>query len=94
MSENTLDGALRRLGFLHSEVTSHGFRASASTMLNESGRWSPDIIEAELAHVSADEVRRAYHRATYWGERVKMADWWANEIDTMRHLPHQDIRGA
>lgn len=94
MSENTLNGALRRLGFSQSEVTSHGFRASASTLLNESGRWSPDIIEAELAHVSADEVRRAYHRATYWDTRVKMAGWWADEIDTMRHLPHQDIRAA
>ena len=81
LSENTLNAALRRLGYTGAEATAHGFRASASTLLNESGYWSPDIIEAELGHVGADEVRRAYHRATYWDDRVRMADWWANEID-------------
>lgn len=84
MSENTLNSALRRMGFTKSEATSHGFRASASSILNESGLWSPDAIEAELAHVGADEVRRAYHRATYWDERVKMANWWADHLDEMR----------
>ena len=80
MSENTLNGALRRMGFSKEEVTSHGFRATASTLLNESGKWAPDAIEAELAHIGSDEVRRAYHRALYWDERLRMADWWANEI--------------
>ena len=80
MSENTLNGALRRMGYSKQEVTSHGFRATASTLLNESGKWAPDAIEAELAHVGADEVRRVYHRALYWEERVKMTDWWATEI--------------
>ncbi|WP_429931481.1 tyrosine-type recombinase/integrase [Agrobacterium vitis] len=80
MSENTMNSALRRMGFTREEATSHGFRASASSLLNESGKWSPDAIEAELAHVGADEVRKAYHRALYWEERVKMAEWWANEI--------------
>ena len=84
MSENTMNSALRRLGFSQSEATSHGFRASASTLLNESGKWSPDAIEAELAHVGADEVRKAYHRALYWDERVRMADWWAAELFRMR----------
>lgn len=84
ISENTLNGALRRLGFTADEATSHGFRATASTLLNESGRWLPDAIEAELGHVGADEVRRAYHRAQYWDDRVKMAQWWGDEIDTMR----------
>ncbi len=84
MSENTLNGALRRLGFTNSEATSHGFRASASSLLNESGQWSSDAIEAELAHVGADEVRRAYHRAIYWDERVKMAEWWSKETTGMR----------
>lgn len=84
MSENTMNSALRRMGFTQDEATSHGFRASASTLLNESGKWSPDAIEAELAHVGADEVRKAYHRALYWDERVKMADWWAGEIHTMK----------
>ncbi|PSH66679.1 integrase [Phyllobacterium brassicacearum] len=84
ISENTLNGALRRLGFTQKEMTSHGFRATASSLLNESGNWSPDAIEAELAHVGADMVRRAYHRALYWDERVKMADWWAEEVESMR----------
>ncbi|RVK34260.1 tyrosine-type recombinase/integrase [Sinorhizobium meliloti] len=84
ISENTLNGALRRLGFTQTEMTSHGFRASASSILNESGKWSAGAIEAELAHVGADMVRRAYHRAAYWDERVKMARWWADEIDAMR----------
>ena len=80
ISENTLNQSLRRMGFSADEMTSHGFRASASTLLNESGKWNPDAIEAELAHIGADEVRRAYHRALYWDERIKMADWWAGEI--------------
>tara|TARA_R110000787_G_scaffold220284_2_gene329047 strand:+ start:163 stop:1350 length:1188 start_codon:yes stop_codon:yes gene_type:complete len=80
ISENTLNGALRRMGFSKEECTSHGFRASASSLLNESGRWQRDAIEAELSHFDADQVRRAYHRAAYWDERVKMADWWASEI--------------
>jgi integrase len=84
MSENTLNGALRRLGFTADEATAHGFRASASSILNESGKWSPDAIEAELAHQNADEVRRAYHRALYWEERIRMARWWAGEIDRLR----------
>jgi integrase len=80
ISENTLNGALRRMGFTKDEHTSHGFRASASSLLNESGKWSADAIEAELAHIGADQVRKAYHRARYWDERVRMADWWAEEI--------------
>ncbi|MEP4336644.1 MAG: integrase arm-type DNA-binding domain-containing protein, partial [Roseobacter sp.] len=80
ISENTLNAALRRMGFTKEEMTAHGFRATASTLLNESGKWNPDAIEAELGHVGADEVRRAYHRAVYWDERVRMANWWAAEI--------------
>lgn len=83
ISENTLNASLRRMGFTKEEMTSHGFRATASTLLNESGKWNPDAIEAELGHVGADEVRRAYHRAAYWEERVKMADWWAEQIGHM-----------
>lgn len=80
ISENTLNGSLRRLGYAKEEMTSHGFRASASSLLNESGKWHPDAIEAELAHMGADQVRKAYHRATYWDQRVEMAEWWACEI--------------
>ena len=83
ISENTLNQALRRMGFEKDEHTSHGFRASASSLLNESGLWNEDAIEAELAHVGADQVRRAYHRARYWDERVRMADWWAGQIESM-----------
>ena len=81
LSENTMNAALRRLGYSNTEMTSHGFRASASTLLNESGLWNADAIEAELGHAGADEVRRAYHRALYWEERVKMAAGWASEIE-------------
>ncbi len=84
ISENTLNAALRRLGYSGDEATAHGFRATASTLLNECGRWSPDAIEVELGHVGADEVRRAYHRALYWDERSKMAAWWACEIEAAR----------
>lgn len=83
LSENTMNAALRRLGYSNTEMTSHGFRASASTLLNESGLWNADAIEAELGHAGADEVRRAYHRALYWEERIKMTDWWASKIDAM-----------
>ena len=81
ISENTLNGALRRMAYAKEEMTAHGFRASASSLLNESGQWNADAIEAELAHVGADQVRKAYHRATYWEERVRMAEWWASEIE-------------
>jgi len=83
ISENTLNGALRRLGFTKDQATSHGFRSSASSLLNESGLWSPDAIEAELAHFGADQVRRAYNRTLYWDERVRMAEWWSGEIQGM-----------
>ncbi|MEP0941665.1 MAG: integrase arm-type DNA-binding domain-containing protein [Rhizobiaceae bacterium] len=83
MSENTLNAALRRMGYTKTEATAHGFRASASSLLNESGNWSPDAIEAELAHIGADEVRNAYHRSNYWDERQKMTEYWATEIDNM-----------
>lgn len=84
MSENTLNAALRRLGFTGDEMTTHGFRAMASTLLNESGKWSPDAIERALAHSDSDEVRGAYHRGTHWKERVTMAGWWSDHLDALR----------
>jgi integrase len=60
MSENTINAALRRLGFRKDEMTGHGFRSAASSMLNESGLWNADAIERQLAHVDNDSVRRAY----------------------------------
>jgi len=83
MSENTMNGALERLGFPGERMTPHGFRASASTLLNESGRWNPDAIEAELAHVDTKGVRSIYNRARYWAERVEMMQWWTGEV--LRH---------
>jgi integrase len=84
MSENTLNAALRRLGYGNDEMTSHGFRSTASTLLNESGKWSPDAIERALAHSDADTVRAAYHRGAHWDERVKMAQWWSDYLDRLR----------
>ncbi len=80
ISENTMNQALRRMSFSPEEMTSHGFRASASSLINESGLWNQDAIEAELSHADPNQVRRIYHRALYWEERVKMADWWADEV--------------
>ena len=84
MSENTLNAALRRLGYTSEEMTAHGFRATASTLLNESGKWNPDAIERALAHGESDKVRAAYHRGAHWNERVEMAQWWADHLDTLR----------
>ncbi|MFT6168587.1 MAG: integrase [Celeribacter sp.] len=84
MSENTLNAALRRMGYSGEEMTAHGFRASFSTLANESGLWNPDAIEAALAHVERNEVRKAYNRGLYWDERVKLADWWATVLDDLR----------
>jgi len=85
LSENTLNGALRRLGYGPEEMTTHGFRAMASTRLNEIGRWNPDAIERQLAHQEPDDVRRAYiHAAEYWSERVKMMQAWADYLDQLR----------
>jgi len=84
MSENTLNAALRRLGYSKKEVSAHGFRATASTLLNESGLWSYDVIERQLAHVDSNAVRRAYARSDHWQERVRMMTWWADHLDALK----------
>ena len=84
MSDNTINAGLRRLGYTTDEMTAHGFRAMASTLLNESGKWNPDAIERALAHGDSDKVRAAYHRGAYWKERVKMAQWWSDYLDKLR----------
>lgn len=81
---NTLNAALRRMGYGKDEMTSHGFRAAASSLLNESGKWNPDPIEAQLAHVEGNAVHRAYARAEFWDERVRMMDWWGATLDRLR----------
>ena len=65
-------------------MTAHGFRAVASSILNESGLWNPDAIEAQFAHVEGNAVRRAYARAKFWEERVRMMQWWADRLDDLR----------
>ena len=85
MSENTLNAALRRLGYAKEEVSVHGLRTTASTLLNEMGRWNPDAIERQLAHQEENEVRNAYmHAAEFWDERVKMMQAWADYLDQLR----------
>jgi integrase len=84
MSENTINAALRRLGFEKDEMTGHGFRSAASSMLNECGLWNPDAIERQLGHVDNDSVRRAYARADFWDERVRMMAWWADKCGELR----------
>ncbi|MCA3634849.1 MAG: integrase arm-type DNA-binding domain-containing protein [Methylobacterium sp.] len=84
ISENTLNASLRRMGYSNDTVTAHGFRATASTLLNQSGKFSPDAIERALAHQDPDAVRRAYNRGAYMKERVDMAQWWADYLDQLR----------
>jgi len=84
LSENSMNSALRRMGVGISEHTAHGFRSSASSILNESGLYSPDAIESQLAHLDVRAVRRIYNRATYWEERVRMMQWWADLLDDER----------
>ncbi|WP_316358664.1 tyrosine-type recombinase/integrase [Devosia sp.] len=84
LSENSMNSAMRRMGVTRAEHTAHGFRSTASTMLNESGLYSADAIEAQLAHLDTRAVRRIYNRAQYWEERVLMMQWWADALDEMR----------
>ncbi len=79
MSENTMLYALYRMGY-HSRTTGHGFRSTASTILNENG-FMPDVIERQLAHCERNQVRAAYNHAQYLPERRKMMQWWADYLD-------------
>jgi integrase len=82
ISENTVRGALRRLGYENHEMTAHGFRTIASTLLNEQG-WNRDVIERQLAHAERDEVRGAYNRAEWLEDRRKMMQGWADYLDKL-----------
>jgi integrase len=81
MSENTILYALYRMGY-HSRATGHGFRSTASTILNEHG-FQADVIERQLAHGERDKVRAAYNHAQYLPERQKMMQWWADHLDEL-----------
>ena len=82
MSDNTLNSALKRLGYQSHVITPHGFRAMASTLLNEQG-WNRDAIERQLAHIEQNDVRAAYNYADYLGERRRMMQAWADYLDTL-----------
>jgi integrase len=79
MSENTLLYFSNRLGYA-GRNTIHGFRAVASTVLNESMKWHPDVIELQLAHQESNKVRKAYNRAKHLAERRKMMEWWSDHV--------------
>ena len=87
ISDGTLNAALRRLGYAKDEATGHGFRATASSLLNESGKWHPDAIERQLAHIEGNAVRAAYARGEHWDERTSMMQWWADYLDQLRFSP-------
>jgi len=84
ISDNAMTTALRTMGYSKDQVVPHGFRATASTLLNESGKWNPDAIERQLGHIESNDVRRAYARGEHWSERIKMMNWWANYLDRLR----------
>jgi integrase len=83
MSDNTINAALRRLGYSSEEQTGHGFRTMASTLLNEQG-FPPDVIELQLAHAERNKVRAAYNKAQRLPERRKMMQAWADYLDGLR----------
>ncbi len=83
MSENTVLAALRRMGYAKEEMTGHGFRGMASTVLHEKG-WSTDVIERQLAHAERNSVKAAYNHAQHLPERRKMMQWWADYLDDLK----------
>ena len=93
LSENAMNSALRRMGYTKEEVTAHGFRSAASTILNERS-FNSDVIEAALAHQDENGIRRAYNRATYWPERVKLMQAWADMLDDFKKLSIGNRRAA
>lgn len=85
MSENTINAALRRLGYsTKEEHTGHGFRSSFSTMAHGSGLWRREVVEVQLSHKHGSEVELTYDRGDYLEERRQMMQWWSGECDRMR----------
>ena len=85
MSENSINGALRRLGYSKVEMTAHGFRAMARTIIDEVLGVRPDFIEHQLAHTVRDPLGRAYNRATHLPERREMMQRWADYLDGLKN---------
>jgi integrase len=83
MSNNTILAALRRLGYAKEEMSGHGFRAMASTILHEQG-WPSDIIERQLAHAERNSIKAAYNHAQHLPERRKMMQAWADYLDSVK----------
>ena len=83
ISDNTINAALRRMGFSKEEQTHHGFRGTASTLLHEKG-WDTEIIEMQLSHVDKNAVRSAYNHAKYLPQRIKMMQAWADYLDELK----------
>jgi integrase len=83
ISENTVCAALRTLGFGQEEMSAHGFRALASSLLHEYSEFSSETIERALAHQDQNAIRRAYARGEHWKERVRLAQWWADYLDDL-----------
>ncbi|MGH8115082.1 MAG: tyrosine-type recombinase/integrase, partial [Rhodanobacteraceae bacterium] len=83
MSENTITAALRRLGYTGDEMTGHGFRSMASTLLHEQG-WPSDVIERQLAHAERNKIKAAYNYAEYLPQRRKMMQAWADYLDMLK----------
>jgi len=83
LSENAFNSVIRRMGYSKEEATAHGFRATASTILNTRG-YDADVIEAALSHQDKNAIRRTYNRSTYWDQRVALMQDWANLVDQLR----------
>ena len=83
MSNNTILAALRRMGYAKEEMSGHGFRAMASTILHEQG-WPSDIIERQLAHAERNSIKAAYNYAQYLPDRRKMMQAWADYLDDLK----------
>jgi integrase len=83
MSENTINAAIRRLGYTKEELTGHGFRSMASTILHENN-WPSDHIEVQLSHVDKNTIRGIYNSAIYLEGRKKMMQWWADYLDSLK----------
>ena len=82
MSENTVNAALRRMGYAKDEMTGHGFRSMASTLLHEHG-WPQQVIERQLAHAERNKVAAAYNFAEHLPKRKEMMQWWADYLDEL-----------